>query len=87
MDLGQRHSIKFLHLKCLKLREIATELFNAYGQDACARSSIKYWPHPIKLGRPISKRSMLVDDQFSSMLMLKFYHFCENFVFLRANDC
>jgi hypothetical protein len=51
MELEQRHMIKFLHLKGLKLQEIATELSSAYGQNAHARRNIKYWLHQIKLGR------------------------------------
>jgi hypothetical protein len=41
MELEGCHIIKFLHFKALKLQEIATELSSAYGQDACARPSLK----------------------------------------------
>jgi hypothetical protein len=51
MDLEERHVIKFLHLKGLKLEAIAVELADAYGQDAYTKPSIKYWVHQIKLGR------------------------------------
>jgi hypothetical protein len=34
MELKQRHVIKFLHIKSLKLNEIATEFSNTYGRDA-----------------------------------------------------
>jgi hypothetical protein len=51
MDLEERHVIKFLHLKGLKLEAIAAELADAYGQDAYTKPSIKYWVHQIKLGR------------------------------------
>jgi hypothetical protein len=51
MELEQQHIIKLLHLKGLKLQETATELSNAYGQDAYAKPSIKYWPSQIRLGR------------------------------------
>jgi DNA-binding transcriptional MerR regulator len=51
MDLEQRHIIKFLRIKGLKLGEIAKELSNAHGPDAHTRPSIKYWLHQIKIGR------------------------------------
>jgi hypothetical protein len=41
MELERCYIIKFLHFKTLKVQEIATELSSAYGQDACARSSIE----------------------------------------------
>jgi hypothetical protein len=51
MELQQRHIIKFLHLKDLKLDDIVTKLFDVYGQDVSAKPSIKYWLHPLRLGR------------------------------------
>jgi hypothetical protein len=51
MDLEERHVIKFLHLKGLKLEAIAADLADAYGQDAYTKLSIKYWVHQIELGR------------------------------------
>jgi hypothetical protein len=51
LELEQRHIIKFLHLKGIKLQEIAAELSSAYGQDARAWWNIKYWLHQVKLGR------------------------------------
>jgi hypothetical protein len=50
MELDERRIIKFLHLKGLKLDNIATKLSNLYGQDAHAKSSRKYWMHQLKLG-------------------------------------
>jgi hypothetical protein len=49
--LEQRHIIKFLHLKGLKLDDIVTELSDMYGQDAYAKPSIKYWLHQLRLRR------------------------------------
>jgi hypothetical protein len=51
MDLEQRHVIRFLHLKGLKLDVIAVKFVDTYGQDAYAKPSIKYSIHQIKLGR------------------------------------
>jgi hypothetical protein len=51
MVLGQCHVVKFLHLKDLKLRKIATELSSAYGQDADTSLGIKEWIHQIRLER------------------------------------
>jgi hypothetical protein len=51
MELEQRHIIKFLHHKGLKLDNVVTELPDMYGQDACAKLSIKYWFHQLRLGR------------------------------------
>jgi hypothetical protein len=67
--------IKFLHLKGLKLQEIATELSSAYGEDARAAE------HKIltSSGEPISKRNMLAEYHLSTMLMLKLCHFSEKF--------
>jgi hypothetical protein len=42
MELEQYHVIKFLHVKCLKLDEIATELSNTDGRNVHAPLSIKY---------------------------------------------
>jgi hypothetical protein len=42
MEPGQRHIMKFLHIKSLKLDEIATELFDTYGLDAYAPPSRKF---------------------------------------------
>jgi hypothetical protein len=47
MELEQRHIIKFLHLKGLKLDDIATELANVYGKDPYANPSIKYRLHQL----------------------------------------
>jgi hypothetical protein len=47
----QRHIIKFLHIKGLKLGEIAQELSGTYDPDAHTPPSIKYWLHQIMLGR------------------------------------
>jgi hypothetical protein len=49
MKLEQRHVIKFLHAKGLKLEKIASELSNADGADAYAPPTIKYSLHQIKL--------------------------------------
>jgi hypothetical protein len=51
MELEQRHIIKFLHLKGLKLDDLVTELSDMYGQDAYAKPSIKYELHQLRLGR------------------------------------
>ena len=51
MELEQRHIIKFLSRKGLKLRAIVTELSEQYGADAYDEPSIKYWLHQLKLGR------------------------------------
>jgi hypothetical protein len=51
MSLERRHIIKFLHIKGLKLGEIAQELSSAYDSNAYTSPSIKYWLHQIKLGR------------------------------------
>jgi hypothetical protein len=51
MELEQHHIIRLLHLKGLKLHEIATKLSNLYGQDAYATLTIKYWLHQIKVRR------------------------------------
>jgi hypothetical protein len=51
MDLEQRHVIRFLHLKGLKLDTIAAKLVATYGPEAYAKPSIKHWIHQIKLGR------------------------------------
>jgi hypothetical protein len=50
MELEQRHFIKFLHVKGLKLGEIAMELSDIYSRDAHALPSIRYRLHQIKLG-------------------------------------
>jgi DUF1365 family protein len=42
MELNQRHAITFLHVKGLKLDEIAAELSNTYGRDTYVLPSIKY---------------------------------------------
>jgi hypothetical protein len=75
MQLKQRHIIKLLHLRDLKLQEIATEPSSACGQDAYARQSIKNWLHQISSGELFSKRNTLVDDYLSTMLMPNFDHF------------
>jgi hypothetical protein len=75
MQLEQRHIIKLLHLRDLKLQEIATEPSSACGQDAYARQSIKYCLHQITSGELFSKRNTLVDDHPSTMPMLNFDHF------------
>jgi hypothetical protein len=51
MEVEQRHIIKFLHLKGLKLGDIALDLSSLYGGDAYSRSSIEYWLHQLRLGR------------------------------------
>jgi hypothetical protein len=51
MELEQRHTIKFLHLKGPKLRDIVVKLSSLYGQDAYVRSSIKYWLHQLRMRR------------------------------------
>jgi hypothetical protein len=51
MELEQRHIIKFMHLKGLKLDDLVAELSDMYGQDAYAKPSIKYWLHQFRLGR------------------------------------
>jgi hypothetical protein len=51
MELEQRHIIKFVHIKGLKLGGIAQELSSAYGPDLYTPPSIQYWLHEIKLGR------------------------------------
>jgi hypothetical protein len=48
ISMEQRHIIKFLHFKGLKLQESATELSSAYGQDACVWLRTKYYLHQIK---------------------------------------
>jgi hypothetical protein len=49
--LTPRHVARFLYLKDLKLREIATQPSSAYGEDAYTSLSIKEWIHQIKLRR------------------------------------
>jgi hypothetical protein len=49
IELEQRHIIKLLHLKGLKLRDIAVELSSLSSQDADMRSSRKYWLHQLRL--------------------------------------
>jgi hypothetical protein len=56
MDLEQRHVIKFLYCKGLKLGSIAAEFSSPCGQDAYERPSIKYWMHQLKLGRTDFKK-------------------------------
>jgi hypothetical protein len=51
MVLEQRHVVKFLHLKDLKLCKITTELSSAYGQDADTSPSIKEWIYQVRLER------------------------------------
>jgi hypothetical protein len=51
MDLEQRHIIKFLPMKGLKLGLIAKELFGAYSPDEYTPPSIKCWLHQIRPGR------------------------------------
>jgi hypothetical protein len=51
MELEQRHIVKFLHFKDLKLGDIALELFNLYGQVGHAKPSIKNWLPQLRLGR------------------------------------
>jgi hypothetical protein len=51
MDLAQRHIIKSLRIKGLRLGEIAKEFSSAYGVDAYTPPSAKYWLHQIKRGR------------------------------------
>jgi hypothetical protein len=51
MHVEQRHIIRFLGIKGLKLAEIAKDLSSAYGPDAYTPTSIKYWLHPTKLRR------------------------------------
>jgi hypothetical protein len=43
MKLKDRHLIEFLHVKGLKVDEIATELSNIYGRDVYSPPNIKYW--------------------------------------------
>jgi hypothetical protein len=47
----QRHIMKFLRIKGLKLGEITKELSSAHSPDAYTPPSIKCWPRQIKLGR------------------------------------
>jgi hypothetical protein len=51
MEVEQPCIIKFLHLKGLKLEDIAVELFTLYGEDAYTWPNIKYWLYQLKLGR------------------------------------
>jgi hypothetical protein len=51
MGLEQRHVIKFLRIKRLKLGEITKDISIAYGSDAYSPSNMKSWIHRIKLGR------------------------------------
>jgi hypothetical protein len=51
MELEQRHITKFVHLKGLKLGDIAAELSNVYGNDVDPKSSITYWLYQLRLGR------------------------------------
>jgi hypothetical protein len=51
IKLQQRHIIKFLPPKALKLGDIAAKLSSVYGLDVDARSSIKCWLHQLRLGR------------------------------------
>jgi hypothetical protein len=51
IELEQRHIIKFLHLKGLKLGNIALKLSIMGGQDAHIRSGIKYWLHHLRIER------------------------------------
>jgi hypothetical protein len=51
MGLEQRHIIRFLSSKDLKLDSIATDLSGPYGQDASEQASTKFWMHQLKLGR------------------------------------
>jgi hypothetical protein len=51
MYLEQRHIIKFLRIKGLKIGEIAKELPSSYYPNAYTPPSIKCWLHQIKLGR------------------------------------
>jgi hypothetical protein len=51
MEMEQRHVIKFLDVKGLKLDGVTTQLSTTYDQDADAPPGIKYLLHQIKLGR------------------------------------
>jgi hypothetical protein len=81
MELEQRHIIELLHLKNLKLGDVAVELSNVYGQDAHPRSSIKYWLHQLKLRRKdlttqrVGGRSPLHDTDTEILSVLRVSQF------------
>jgi hypothetical protein len=67
MELEQHHVFKFLHLKGLKLGDIAVELSSLYGQDAYARSRIKHWLHQLRLGRKNLTTQDVSGDRLSTI--------------------
>jgi hypothetical protein len=81
VELEQRHIIKSLHLKGLKLQEIAAELSSAYGKDARAWWNIKYWLRQVKLGRSdlqtqyVPGRPPLDDADAEILLLLRNFLF------------
>jgi hypothetical protein len=75
MDLEQRHIVKFLRIPGLKLKGIAKELSSAYGPDAYAPPSLKYWLYQINLGRtdfrtPHAGGQSTLDDMDAEILSL-----------------
>jgi hypothetical protein len=84
MELEQRDIIKFLHLKGLNFRKSHS---NFPVHTAKIRTRGGEWNIVLiksSSGESISKRNMLMDDHLSTMLMLKFYQFSENFSFLQC---
>jgi hypothetical protein len=79
MDLEQRHVIKFLRIKGLKLRKIARELSSAYDADVYTAPSIKCRLHQIKVGRPDIRtepaggRALLDDIDAENVSLLRKY--------------
>jgi hypothetical protein len=51
MELEQGHIMKFLYPKGLKLDDIAPELSNLDGHNACIKLSAKHSLHQLNLGR------------------------------------
>jgi hypothetical protein len=81
MDPEQRHMIKFLRIKGLKIGEMAKEISNTYCPDAYTPPSINYWLHQIKLGRTDLRtchaggRALLDDIDAEFLLLLRKYPF------------
>jgi hypothetical protein len=82
VDLEQRHIIKFLHIKGLKLAEITKELSRVYGPDAHTPPSMKYWLYQIKPGRTDLRtqhaggRLTLDNIDATFLSLLRKYPFC-----------
>jgi hypothetical protein len=81
MELEQRHIIKFLHLKGLKLRKIDAELSSPSGQDVPPRRALNIGFIRPSSGEPTCRRNMLANDHLSTILTLKSYQFFEGFHF------